>query len=206
MTDADTPTRSPGGSGRPAGLVTVVAGLAVVVAAVAALWFGVGWTKAAFFTDVPRADAREAALDGARQAGLNLASMNPDDIDGSIRQIKSSMTGEMLDYFTKNSDRMKQAAEQTKTRLTSKVVGSSLSELDSERSRAKAIVVLRQVQTPAGGRPQEQRVTWLLDMAKTDGGWKSEQATSLGPPVLLDARAPAPAPQPDQPQPAKPGA
>ncbi|MQY30284.1 hypothetical protein [Nocardia aurantia] len=176
-------------------ILTTVLAVWLLAALVAAGWFGVGWVRAAYFTDAPRAEARDSALDSARQAAINLSSMNPNDIDGSIDLMKSSMTGSMLDQLTQNRDRIKQAAEQSKTKIDAKVLGASLSTLNSERDKATALVVLQLTQSAPSVPAESFRTTWSLDMAKVGDGWKAEQANSLGQLVPLDSPNPAqPAP------------
>lgn len=167
-------------------VLTCVAAVWLVAAVVAAAWFGVGWVRAGFFTDGPRTEARDSALDAARQAALNLSSMNPDDVDGSIKLMQSSMTGQMLDEFNQNHDRIKQTAQQAKTRLDAKILGASLTSLDSERDKAAAIVVVQQTQTAPNVPVQSFRATWTLDLTKVGDLWKTDQANSLGQLVPLD--------------------
>lgn len=184
--------------------VTCVAAVWLIVAVIAGAWFGVGWVRAAFFTDVPRAQARDSALDAARQAALNLTSMNPSDVDGSMKLMQSSMTGQMLTEFNQNHDRIKQTAEQSKTKLDAKILGASLSSLDSERNKASALVVVQQTQTAPDVPVQSFRATWTLDMSKVGDTWKAEQANSLGQLIPLDNTGNAPSPGQPQ-QPAQPG-
>ncbi|MCX4097820.1 hypothetical protein [Nocardia sp. alder85J] len=176
-------------------VLTAVLAVWLLAAVVAAGWFGFGWVRAAYFTDAPRAEARDSVLDSARQAAVNLSSMNPNDVDGSIDLMRSSMTGAMLDQLTQNRDRIKQAAEQSKTKIEAKVLGASLSALNSERNKATALVVLQLTQTAPSVPVQSFRTTWSLDMTRGGDGWKTEQANSLGQLVPLDTPGPAqPAP------------
>ncbi|MBF6172803.1 hypothetical protein [Nocardia blacklockiae] len=190
-----------GSTGTLRTVITAIAAVWLVVAVVAAAWFGVGWARAAWFTDGPRADARDTALDAARQAAINLSSMNPDNVDGSIDLMKSSMTGDMLAQLDQNRDRIKQAAENSKTKIEAKVLGASLNSLDSERDKASALVVLQLTQTAPNVPVQSFRATWTLDMAKAGDVWKTEQANSLGQMVPLNAPAPAAPGQPGTPAP-----
>lgn len=179
-------------------VVTSVSAVWLVAALVLAAWFGTGWVRAMWFTDGPRADARDTALDAARQAAINLTSMNPGDVEGSIATMRSSMTGDMLTQLNENHDRIKDAAEKSKTKIDSKVLGAALSSLDSERDKASAIVVLKLTQTAPNVPVQSFRATWTLDMKKDGDTWKAEQANSLGQLVSLDTPGPAgAAPQPN---------
>ncbi|MCC3317448.1 hypothetical protein [Nocardia africana] len=177
-------------------VVTSVAAVWLVAALVLAAWFGAGWVRAMWFTDGPRADARDTALDAARQAAINLTSMNPSDVEGSITTMRSSMTGDMLTQLNENHDRIKDAAEKSKTKIDSTVLGAALSSLDSERDKASAIVVLKLTQTAPNVPVQSFRATWTLDMKKDGDTWKAEQANSLGQLVSLDTPGPAGAAQP----------
>ncbi|WP_328406558.1 hypothetical protein [Nocardia sp. NBC_00403] len=201
-------------AGRPPFVVTVVAAAALVIALVAAAWFGGGWVRAAFFTDGPRTEARDAALTDARQAAINLMSINPADVDGSIAMIQSSMTGQLLDEATKGQQQLRTTASESKTKLESKVLGAALTSLNSERDRASALVVLQVTRSVPDTAPVSFRQSWTLNMIKEGEVWKAEKAESLGQPVPLDAPkpgstpgapqapgAPAPAPAP----PTKPG-
>ncbi|WP_454198518.1 hypothetical protein [Nocardia sp. Marseille-Q1738] len=178
----------------------------LVVALVAAAWFGAGWVRVAL-TDGPRADARDTALDAARQAALNMTSMNLDDVSGSLALARSSMTGALLDSATKNKDQAEKLAQQSGVGMTSKVLGAALTSLNSEQDKASALVVLRVTEQPKDKPPAEYRYSWTVDVAKDGEVWKAEQISSLGQPVLLSGGPgqQSPAPAGDQPAAPKPG-
>ncbi|MCP2277679.1 hypothetical protein [Nocardia amikacinitolerans] len=188
------------GSGRPPVAVTALALGALAVALVAALWFGGGWVRAAFLTDGPRADARDSALDAARQAALNMTSMNLDDVPGSLALARSSMTGPILVSAEKNRQQSEQMATQAGVAMKSKVLGAALTSLNSERDKATALVVLQVTESKPDKSVSDYRYTWSLDMTKDGEVWKAEQVASLTQPVLLEGPGPAglgqPGPQP----------
>ncbi|MGK8511761.1 hypothetical protein ACRS5S_28305 [Nocardia asiatica] len=189
------------------GSVALAASVALLaVAVIAAAWFGANWVRAAF-TDGPRADARDTALDAARQAALNMTSMNLDDVPGSLALARSSMTGPLLDSATKNKDQAEQLAQQSGIGMTSKVLGASLTSLNSEEDKASALVVLQVTENGKDKPPADYRYTWTVDLTKDGAVWKAEQISSLSQPVLLSG-GPAqqtPAPAADQPAAPKPG-
>ncbi|KIA62678.1 hypothetical protein FG87_23615 [Nocardia vulneris] len=156
----------------------------LVVALVAAVWFGAGWIRAAV-SDAPRADARDNALDAARQAALNMTSMNLDDVPGSLALARSSMTGALLESAEKNKDQAEQLAKQTNVGMTAKVLGAAVTTLNSEKDKASALVVLQVTELGKDKPPAEYRYTWNVDVAKTGEVWKAEQISSLSQPVLL---------------------
>ncbi|MET9287536.1 hypothetical protein [Nocardia beijingensis] len=172
--------------------------LLLVVALIGAAWFGAGWVRAAF-TDGPRAEARDTALDAARQAALNMTSMNLDDVPGSLALARSSMTGALLDSATKNKDQAEQMAQQSGVGMTSRVLGAALTSLNGEQDKASALVVLQVTEKSKDKPPADYRYTWTVDVTKDGGVWKAEQISSLSQPVLLSggpAAQPPAAPKP----------
>ncbi|MGW4283316.1 hypothetical protein, partial [Nocardia sp. NPDC004750] len=173
-----------GGASVLSRVVLVCSAVLLVIALAGAAWFGAGWVRAAF-TDGPRAEARDTALDAARQAALNMTSMNLDDVPGSLALARSSMTGALLDSATKNKDQAEQMARQSGVGMTSKVLGSALTSLNSEEDKASALVVLQVTEKGKDKPPADYRYTWTVDLAKDGEVWKAEQISSLSQPVLL---------------------
>ncbi len=182
--------------------VTAVAAVALIVAVVTAGFFGVGWARAALFTDGPRAAARDSALDAARQAAINMTSMKLDDVPGSLALARSSMTGAILTSAEQNQQKSEQLATEAGVGMQSKVLGASLTTLNSENDRATALVVLQVSESRADRSVSDYRYTWSLEMAEVDGVWKAEQVASLAQPVLLSGPGPnglgQPAAQPSE--------
>ncbi|MFF3222182.1 hypothetical protein ACFYV7_05245 [Nocardia suismassiliense] len=181
---AEAPAETSGRTGVLRTCALVGSAAALVVALVAAVWFGTGWVRAAI-SDAPRADARDTALDAARQAALNMTSMNLDDVPGSLALARSSMTGALLDSADKNKAQAETLAKQTGVGMTSKVLGSALTTLNSENDKASALVVLQVTEHGKDKPPADYRYTWNVDVTKTGEVWKAEQISSLSQPVLL---------------------
>ncbi|WP_330250581.1 hypothetical protein OG874_30750 [Nocardia sp. NBC_00565] len=173
----------------PVTLASMIMAVPLVIALIAAAWFGTGWVRAAFFTDAPRAEARDTALADAKQAAINLMSLDPNDVNGSIKLIQSSMTGSLLDDATKTQEQFRQQANEAKTRLESKVVGSSLTALNSERDHASALIVLQTTRTAPDVAPYAYRQTWALDLVEQGEVWKAEKASPLSQPVPVNQPA-----------------
>ncbi|MEU5759042.1 hypothetical protein [Nocardia sp. NPDC047648] len=162
----------------------VCSAVLLVIALAGAAWFGAGWVRAAL-TDGPRADARDTALDAARQAAINMTSMNLDDVPGSLALARSSMTGALLDSATKNKDQAEKLAQQSGVAMNSKVLGAALTSLNSEEDKASALVVLQVTENGKDKPAADYRYTWTVDVAKDGDVWKAEQISSLSQPVLL---------------------
>ncbi|WP_306363006.1 hypothetical protein [Nocardia sp. CC227C] len=182
--------------------VTVAAVALLVVAAVAAAWFGYAWIAGGLVRDNGRADARDTALNDARQAAVNLMTFDPDDVDGSLRTMLSSTTGSLRAEQTEDLDSLKAKVSEAQTRMRAEVEGAAITSLAGENDRATAFVVLRITRAWPGGQPATFRQLWNLDMVKEGDTWKAEQARNLGEPVSLDAGAPPTEPAPaEQPEP-----
>ncbi|MFE6860514.1 hypothetical protein [Nocardia sp. NPDC057668] len=174
---------------RPADARRVVTLAAIALLAVAAAWFGGTWIVGGLIQDRPRAQARDNALDAAQQAAINITSMNLADVDGSLSLARSSMTGELLDASTKNQDQIKKQVLDSNVNMTSKVVGGSLTELNSERDRAAALVVLEVTENGPGKPAAKLRYTWSVDVVLDDGVWKADQVQVVSDPVALGGEA-----------------
>ncbi|MGX1805644.1 hypothetical protein ACWIGI_08020 [Nocardia sp. NPDC055321] len=174
-------------------VVTLASIALLAVAAVAAAWFGGTWIVGGLMQDRPRAEARDNALDAAQQAAINITSMNLADVDGSLSLARSSMTGELLDASTANQDQIKKQVLESNVNMTSKVVGGSLTELNSERDRAAALVVLEVTENGPGKPAAKLRYTWSVDVVLDDGVWKADQVQVVSDPVSLGGGAQQPA-------------
>ncbi|WP_159080514.1 hypothetical protein [Nocardia suismassiliense] len=190
---------------QPPRVVTAAAVGALAVALVAALWFGGSWARAAFFTDGPRADARDAALAAASQAAINMTTIKVEDIPGSLALARSSMTGKILDSANQNRQKSEEMAQQAAVGMQSQVQVAALTSLNSELDKATALVVLKVTEVKQDKSASSYRYSWSLDMTKEGDVWKTEQVASLTQPVLLDNSGGAtntpPAPVPAAPAP-----
>ncbi|SED25520.1 Mce-associated membrane protein [Rhodococcus koreensis] len=179
----------------------------VVIAVVAAGWFGFGWARA-LFVDKPIADARDSALTGAQQAAINLNSVDSADLDGSFENMKSSITGDKMnqdlqatvDGFT---DQMRQSGAASKAEL----IQGTLTELNTDDGTAKALVVVA-VTTTWPDRFDKAKVTMRMDVQDVDGVWKASSVEPVGGRIPLEsgpvpAAGAAPAPAPTEPAPAE---
>ncbi|MEV6102679.1 hypothetical protein [Nocardia sp. NPDC051981] len=185
---AELPPTSGAAGSDPRKLVTVGAAALLVVSVIAAAVVGFIWFGDA--KDSSRADARDAVLTDARQAAVNLMSINPDNIDGSLANIRSSMTGELLKQQEDGQDQLKQTAQDSKTRIEAAVEGITVTALNSELDHASAFAVLKITRSWPGGQPASFRQLWTLDLVKVGSTWKAEKAQNLGEPVPLGSAAP----------------
>ncbi|MEV0948106.1 hypothetical protein [Rhodococcus sp. NPDC049939] len=167
----------------------------VVIAVVAAGWFGYGWARA-LFVDKPIADARDSALTGAQQAAINLNTVDSADILGSFDNMKSSITGEKMNQDLQATidgltDQMRQSGASSRAEL----IQGTLTELNTDDRTAKALVVVA-VTTTWPDRFTRAKVTMRLGVEDVDGVWKASSVEPVGGRIPLEeGRIPvAPAP------------
>lgn len=197
---------------KPLVAATVAVTVVLVGALVVAVWFGVGWARAAF-VEKPRADARESALADARQAAINLNSFDAADLDRSFADIQSSITGDLTEDLDATRDQLTQQTQQTGARSTAEVLGATLTSLNSDDGSADALVVLATTTTWPDQSSRKVRVTMRLTMTEGDDGvWRASKSVNLGNATVLDQTAApadpnaAPPADPNAPAPADPDA
>lgn len=201
------------GRGRPRRAATAITGLLAAVTLGAAVWFGFGWGKA-LFVDRPVADARDAALSGAFQAAINLNSVDAENVDASIENMRSSITGEALENdLAATEQQIRDQVAQTGTSMAGEVLFGTLTELNTDDDVAKALVVLA-VRTTTPENFVTNKVSVNVSLREVDGVWRAETIEPLGsvqmeagpapgavpPEAAPAAPAPAEAPAPEEPQ------
>lgn len=177
-------------------IVLAVVSVLAVVALVAAAWFGFGWGRA-LLVDRPAAEARDAALSGAMQAAINLNSVDAADVDTSIENMRSSITGEALNNdLAATEQQIREQVAQTGTGMSADVLFGSLTALDTDADTAQALIVLA-VKTTWPDNFVENKVTVNVAMRKDGDVWKAEtiqplDSVQLGAGPAEGAQQPAP--------------
>ncbi|MEU5842540.1 hypothetical protein [Rhodococcus sp. NPDC047139] len=174
-----------------------------VIALAAAVWFGYGWGRA-LLVDRAAAEARDAALSGAVQAAVNLNSVDAENVDLSIENMRSSITGDALrnDLEATEEDIRARVAE-TGTSMSAEALFGTLTELNTDDEVAKALVVLA-VRTETPELFATNKVPVLVSLRKDGDVWKAETIEPLASVEMESgpvAGAPPPAPAPGAPAP-----
>ena len=125
------PTRTPPA---PSGLGRVLP-VASVVAAVLALVFGALWLIALNSDSVSVASDRDAVLTDARQAVLNLNTLDYHNAQAGLDLWIQSSTGSVRDEFAKNRDAYAQLVTQQKRTTTATISDAAVGELDEPLRR-----------------------------------------------------------------------
>jgi Mce-associated membrane protein len=146
--------------------------VASVVAAVLALVFGALWLIALNSDAVTVASDRDAVLTDARQAVLNLNTLDYHDAQAGLDLWIQSSTGSVRDEFVKNRDAYAQLVTQQKRTTTATVSDAAVGELDSRSGVARVLLGVDVTVTPEGQQPTVTRQRIEAEMTRTDDGWK----------------------------------
>ncbi len=163
--------------------VGIAAIVAVVVAAAAAVFFGIRGYQA-YFVDAPTQTARDAAVDGAERAILNVTTVNPKDTGEWKRRIDASLTGKALTQITQQdvnnlNSMLSQAGPQAAT-LTSRLVRSAPIEVDASEGNAKVLVYVAATSKREGESGVTQTMGFSVAMNRVnDDQWKASDIVPL---------------------------
>lgn len=156
-----------------------IVGILAVVALGAALWFGYGWGTA-LVVDRPAADTRDSALAGAFQAAINLNSVDAENVDASIVNMRSSITGDALENdLAATEQQIRDQVEQTGTSMSAEVLFGTLTELNTDDDVAKSLVVLA-VRTTTPVNFVVNKVSMNVSLRADGDVWKAETIEPLG--------------------------
>jgi Mce-associated membrane protein len=145
----------------------------VALAAVAAVVFGVLWAMALDSGSLALARDRDAVLVDARQAAINLNTLNHKDVDAGLNLWEQSSTGAVLEEFRKNRDAYAKAVTDSKRSTVATVPDAAVAELDERAGVARVLVGVDVTVTPEGQAPVVTRQRLQLEMTRTDAGWKA---------------------------------
>lgn len=153
--------------------------VAAVVAAVLALVFGALWLFALNSDSVQVAQARDEALRDARQAVVNLNTLDHTDAQAGLDLWIRSSSGSVRDEFVKNRDAYAKLVTETKRTTTANVADAAVSEVDPRSGTARVLAGVDVTVTPEGGEPTVTRQRLELGMVRTDDGWKVDALEPL---------------------------
>ncbi|MFN2495450.1 MAG: hypothetical protein ABR608_06030 [Pseudonocardiaceae bacterium] len=173
--------RSAIGSGGPLQVAaTVVAVLALVACAIAG-WFGLAWFRAAHDESIALGMVRDAVLQDAQQAAINLNTLNHRLVRDGFELWEQSATGTALEEFHKNRDLYVRTVTESKTSSTARVRDAAVAELDDRAGTARVLVGVDVTYTPEQREPSCVRQRLQLHMTRAPDGWKVDQLAPIGP-------------------------
>jgi Mce-associated membrane protein len=144
----------------------------VALAAVAAVVFGILWVLTLNSGSLALARDRDAVLVDARQAAINLNTLDFKNVDAGLDLWEQSSTGPALDEFRQNRAAYAKAVTDSKRSTVATVPDAAVSELDERAGVARVLVGVDVTVTPDGQAPVVTRQRLQLEMTRTDAGWK----------------------------------
>jgi Mce-associated membrane protein len=199
-TEAATPrpkkTQRPKNKSRP---VLVALSIVAVVALAACVWFGIGWKSA--WDEKAIADTRDSALNDARQAAINLSTVDSADMDGSLDLMLTSVTGDqMTSYLEETKKAVTDEQRNSGRKITAEVLDATITELNVDDRTATAIAIVANNTSWPDGFTERTRSVMRMYLEEVDGTWKVNNLLPVGDRVPLnpvDAPADPGVQQPD---------
>ncbi len=162
-------------AGRSGGAPTLrrVLVTAVVLAALAAATFGALWAFAATSGSLELARDRDAVLVDARQAAINLNTLDYRNAAAGLDRWQQSSTGQVLTEFEQNRDQYAKLVQEARRATVATVPAAAVTELDELAGVARVLVAVDVTVTPEGQAPAVTRQRLQMEMTRTPSGWRA---------------------------------
>ena len=147
--------------------------IAVVLAALAAATFGALWALAATSGSLELARDRDAVLVDARQAAINLNTLDYRNAAAGLDLWQQSSTGQVLTEFEQNRDQYAKLVQEARRATVATVPAAAVTELDELAGVARVLVAVDVTVTPEGQAPAVTRQRLQMEMTRTPSGWKA---------------------------------
>jgi len=151
----------------------LIGGLAlVVVAAAAAVWFGIAWILSANDSSLARAKARDEVDRIGRSAIITFNTLDYHKADEGLDNWLNASTGQLHDEVVGRRESAKQALVQAKAVTSAEVLSLAVTELNDFEGRATVIAAVKIVVNAEGQQPANkyQRIQGVLERVGND--WK----------------------------------
>jgi len=159
-----------------AGRSVLVLAILTIVAVLTALFFGVRLGLALADDDVAVAQARDAVLVDARQAAVDLNTIDSADIQSWLDRWLDRSTGAMHEeVLSKRAEFAKSLADARRS-TEATAIDAAVAELDRRAGRAVVLLEVDVVVRAQDQQPALSRIPLRLEMARTpEGPWKVSQ-------------------------------
>jgi Mce-associated membrane protein len=166
--------------GGPLRVVILAVAALVVIALIAAGWFGLSWYTAAHDKSLSAGLERDAALRDAQQAALTLNTLDYRHVQDGLTLWEQSATGSLLNQLRANRDSYARAITDSATVSNGNVIDAAVASLDERAGTAQVLVGLDVTSQLDKGDPGCVHRRVHLDMARTGHGWKVSNLTPVG--------------------------
>jgi Mce-associated membrane protein len=157
--------------------------IAVVLAALAAVVLGVLWVLTLTSSSLALARDRDAVLVDARQAAINLNSLDYRNVDAGLDLWQQSSTGAVLAEFQQNRDQYAKLVQDSKRTTVATVPDAAVTELDEHAGVARVLVAVDVTVTPEGQPSAVTRQRLQMEMTRTPQGWKVSKLSPVRSPT-----------------------
>ena len=155
----------------------------VVLAALAAVVLGALWALAATSGSLALARDRDAVLVDARQAAINLNTLDYRNAAAGLDLWQQSSTGQVLTEFEQNRDQYAKLVQESRRATVATVPAAAVTELDEHAGVARVLVAVDVTVTPEGQAPAVTRQRLQMEMTRTPSGWKASKLSPVRSPA-----------------------
>lgn len=144
---------------------------AVLVVALAAL---TGWTGYEFYQVQHEQQRREMFVDTARQAAVNLTTVNWEHAEDDIQRVLDTSTGAFYDDFDKRSKSFLEVVKQIKSKSVGTVTASGLQSYSPDEAK---VLVSATIRSTNAGVPEQAPQVWRMVLTVQDVDGKAKIST-----------------------------
>lgn len=144
----------------------------VVLAALAAGWFGFSWLSAAEDGDTAYVEDRDTVLQVAEDGLATLHTVDHRAASRDVGRWLEVTAGDLHEDLQADRDGEVKRAEGTKAVSTAKVVLAAVTDLDANAGTARVIAVLDVQLSRRGGKPSEERRRMNAELVRSPSGWR----------------------------------
>jgi len=176
---------SPGGPSTPARggpllVAVLVAAALTLLACMAAAWYGVAWYRVSNDESVEVALIREDVLRDARQAAINLNTLDHRSLQEDFDRWEQVTTGAVLEELQNNRDSYASAVAAARTSSTATIAESAVADLNAQSGSARVLVGVDVTYRPEEGPASCVLQRLLLEMNRGESSWKVDQLAPVG--------------------------
>ncbi len=157
--------------------------IAVAAAALVAAVLGVLWVLTLNSAALALARDRDAVLVDARQAAINLNTLDYRNVDAGLDLWQQSSTGSVLTEFQQNRDQYAKLVQDSKRTTVATAPDAAVTELDEHAGVARVLVAVDVTVTPEGQPPAVTRQRLQLEMTRLPEGWKVSKLSPVRSPT-----------------------
>lgn len=182
--------------GTPLRTATVAVAVLAVLAVAVAGWFGVSWYRAAHDEPLARGMDRDAVLQDAQQATINLNTLDYRRVQDGLTLWEQSATGSLLDEVRANRVTYARAITDSRTTTTARVLDGAVAELDERAGIARVLVGVDVTSHREPGDASCVRRRMQLEMRRAGTVWKVDKLAPVGAAHPVPGACPAATPSP----------